>query len=166
MERKKGEKMYSNHWGGPLEINDSIHGEEEERSRINSNNNNNDWDRSSIYHQQNFNNNLDETQQSWLLDPSEKKKKTKYIDFGCIVCSTKALKWTVYTVLIAFLVIGLPVMIVNLVPKHKPRPPIPDNYTVALHKALLFFNAQKCTSSNSSSSLSYLFIYLLGFLSF
>lgn len=34
-------------------------------------------------------------------------------------------------------------MIVKLIPKHKPHPPIPDNYSVALHKALLFFNAQK-----------------------
>ncbi|KAG8065165.1 hypothetical protein GUJ93_ZPchr0004g39323 [Zizania palustris] len=56
---------------------------------------------------------LDETQQSWLLGPPEAKKKDKYIDLGCSI------------------------------PKKKPHAPPADQYTEALHKALLFFNAQK-----------------------
>jgi hypothetical protein len=35
-------------------------------------------------------------------------------------------------------------MIVKLVPHKKPPPPPPDQYTQALHKALMFFNAQRC----------------------
>ncbi|CAI9090772.1 OLC1v1025610C2 [Oldenlandia corymbosa var. corymbosa] len=126
-----------NHWGGSFEINSGDHQSltEDEKSR------NMEWDRASVSHQQHYQH-LDETQQSWLLGPPEKKKK-KYVDLGCVVCSTKALKWTAYGILIAFFLIGLPVMIVKLVPKHKEKPPVPDNYTLALNKALLFFNAQK-----------------------
>ncbi|XP_050205173.1 endoglucanase 7 [Mercurialis annua] len=114
--------MYSgNNWGGSLEIK----GADEERR---------------IGEQRD----LDETQQSWLLYPQEtKNKKKKYVDLGCILCSRKAFKWTIYSVVIAFLVIALPIIIAKSLPKHKSRPSPPDNYTVALHKALLFFNAQK-----------------------
>ncbi|XP_010277803.1 PREDICTED: endoglucanase 12-like [Nelumbo nucifera] len=119
----------ANHWGGSFEINaDST--TEDERSR------NMEYDRAALSQ------NLDETQQSWLLGPKEKKKK-KYVDLGCIVCSRKAFKWTLWSILIAFLVIALPTIIVKTLPKHKSRSPPPDNYTNALHKALLFFNAQK-----------------------
>ncbi|KAL2227844.1 UNVERIFIED_CONTAM: Endoglucanase 12 [Sesamum indicum] len=125
-----------NHWGGTLEINGADSTTEDEKSR------NMDWDRASISHQ-GYHHTLDETQQSWLLGPSDKKKKKKYVDLGCIVCSRTALKWTLGSILVAFFVIGLPIIIAKSIPKHKPRPPPPDNYTVALHKALLFFNAQK-----------------------
>ncbi|KAL1552149.1 Endoglucanase 12 [Salvia divinorum] len=124
-----------NHWGGSLEIAaDST--VEDEKSR-----NNLDWDRASLANQ-GYNGNLDQTQQSWLLGPPEKKKK-KYVDLGCIVCSRKVFKWTILSILIAFVVIGLPIIIAKAIPKHKRPPPPPDNYTVALRKALLFFNAQK-----------------------
>ncbi|KAK9291471.1 hypothetical protein L1049_019419 [Liquidambar formosana] len=129
--------MYSaNHWGGSFEINgDSA--AEDERSR------NMEWDRGALSHQ-NQHQHLDETQQSWLLGPEDgKKKKNKYVDLGCIVCSRKALKWTLWSIVIAFLVIALPTIIAKSLPKHKSHPPPPDNYTIALHKALLFFNAQK-----------------------
>ncbi|OUZ99289.1 Glycoside hydrolase [Macleaya cordata] len=121
----------ANHWGGSFEINaDSV--AEDERSR-----NMMDLDRGALSHSHQ----LDETQQSWLLGPQEKKKK-KYIDFGCIVCSHTAFKWTLGSILVAFLVIGLPTIIAKTLPKHKHHPPPPDNYTVALKKALLFFDAQ------------------------
>ncbi|KAJ0594514.1 putative cellulase [Helianthus annuus] len=67
---------------------------------------------------------LDETQQSWLLGPGEQKKK-KYVDLGCIIVSRKIFVWTT-------------------VPRHHKHPPPVDNYTIALGKALRFFNAQKC----------------------
>ncbi|CAA2957515.1 endoglucanase 12 [Olea europaea subsp. europaea] len=128
--------MYSaNHWGGSLEINGGDSTTEDDKSR------NMDWDRASVSHQR-YQHNLDETQQSWLLGPPEKKKK-KYVDLGCVVCSRTALKWTFWGFVVAFVVIALPVIIAKTVPKHKHRPPPPDNYTAALHKALLFFNAQK-----------------------
>ncbi|KAL4655111.1 hypothetical protein ACB092_01G427200 [Castanea dentata] len=98
-----------------------------------------EWDGAALYHHHQH---LDETQQSWLLGPQEKKK-TKYVDFGCIVISHKALKWILGSIVLAFCVIGLPIIIANSLPKHKSPPITPDNYSVALHKALLFFNAQK-----------------------
>uniref|UniRef100_A0A2N9EH71 Endoglucanase n=1 Tax=Fagus sylvatica TaxID=28930 RepID=A0A2N9EH71_FAGSY len=124
----------ANHWGGSFEIN---HGEvptsgEYDRSRTS------EWDGAALYPHQN----LDETQQSWLLGPQEKKKK-KYVDFGCIVISHKALKWILGSLVVAFCVIGLPIIIATSLPKHKSPPITPDNYSDALHKALLFFNAQK-----------------------
>lgn len=119
-----------NHWGGTFEIAERDAAVVEE----------NDWDRAAIQqHQQHY---LDETQQSWLLGPPEPKKK-KYIDLGCIVCSRKAFKWTIWGFLIAFVVIALPTIIVKTLPKHKAKAPPPDNYAVALEKALLFFDAQK-----------------------
>ncbi|KAI3501708.1 hypothetical protein L1887_29676 [Cichorium endivia] len=136
--------MYAaNHWGGSLEI----ASENDHEDRNGRNKNMEDMDKASLYNAQSqYSGTLDQTQQSWLLDPndaSRKKNKTRYVDLGCIVVKRKALKWTLIAVLVAFLVIGLPVIIVKSLPKHKSRPPPPDQYTEALHKALLFFNAQK-----------------------
>ncbi|KAH0716109.1 hypothetical protein KY284_009014 [Solanum tuberosum] len=141
--------MYSNHWGGALEIATTTGGEsttdDDNRSR------NIDLDRASVNQLQRYDNydrstqssrNLDETQQSWLLGPPEKKKK-KYVDLGCIICSRKALKYTFIGIIVAFAVIALPTIVVKVWPKHKSQPSLPDNYTFALHKALMFFDAQK-----------------------
>ncbi|KAL6565306.1 hypothetical protein OROGR_002257 [Orobanche gracilis] len=136
----------NNHWGGSLEINGGDSTNDNERSR------NMDWDRASVSHQgDNHDHLLDETQQSWLLGPSDNKKKKKYVDLGCIVCSRDALKWTTGSIFVAFIVIGLPIIVAKSLPKHKPRPPSPDNYTIALRKALLFFNAQKCKVGGSQN---------------
>ncbi|KAK4707831.1 hypothetical protein R3W88_028756 [Solanum pinnatisectum] len=141
--------MYSNHWGGALEIATTTGGEstteDDNRSR------NFDLDRASLNQLQRYDTydrstqssrNLDETQQSWLLGPPEKKKK-KYVDLGCIICSRKALKYTFIGIIVAFAVIALPTIVVKVWPKHKSQPSLPDNYTFALHKALMFFDAQK-----------------------
>uniref|UniRef100_M1BBU7 cellulase n=1 Tax=Solanum tuberosum TaxID=4113 RepID=M1BBU7_SOLTU len=141
--------MYSNHWGGALEIATTTGGEsttdDDNRSR------NFDLDRASVNQLQRYDNydrstqssrNLDETQQSWLLGPPEKKKK-KYVDLGCIICSRKALKYTLIGIIVAFAVIALPTIVVKVWPKHKSQPSLPDNYTFALHKVLMFFDAQK-----------------------
>lgn len=121
-----------NHWGGSFEIHaDSA--TDDERSR------NMDMDRAALSHQ------LDETQQSWLLGPEDpNRRKRKYVDLGCVVCSRKALKWTLWSVVIGALVIVLPIVIVKTLPKHRTPTPPPDTYTIALHRSLLFFNAQKC----------------------
>ncbi|CAN0899424.1 Endoglucanase 25 [Linum grandiflorum] len=119
-------------WGGPLEINTADSTTDDDRSR-----NLNDLDRAALSRQ------LDETQQSWLLGPTEQKKKNKYVDLGCIIVSRKIFLWTFGTLLAAALLTGLIVLIVKFAPRHhKPQPP-PDNYTLALNKALMFFNAQR-----------------------
>ncbi|KAF9610608.1 hypothetical protein IFM89_023496 [Coptis chinensis] len=85
---------------------------------------------------------LNEAQQSWLLRPQPKKMK-KYVDFGCIVCSYKALLWTIVAILFAFLLIGLPIIVSKSLPNKKDHPTPPDDSSKALHTALRFFNAQK-----------------------
>lgn len=92
---------------------------------------------------------LEETQQSWLLGPSDQKKKKKQfiVHLGCVnVGSRKLLKYIAWTVLASILLTGFIVMIVKLIPHHHlPPAPSEHSYTQALiHKALLFFNAQKC----------------------
>ena len=126
-----------NHWGGSFDIQaEPIMADEHSR--------NIDEDRAMLFRQQ-----LDETQQGWLLGPQDKKKKEKYVDLGCIVCKRKLFKWAVWSLLLGFVVIGVPIIIAKHLPKHiKPVPP-PDEYTVALHKALRFFNAQRCEVSSS-----------------
>ncbi|CAA7399268.1 unnamed protein product [Spirodela intermedia] len=121
-------------WGGPLEISHADSATDDDRSR-----NLQDLDRAALSRQ------LDETQQSWLLArPGEPgKKKKKYVDLGCMVVSRKHFLWTVGSILGAALLVGLIVLIVKTMPHHRPRPPPPDKYTQALHKALMFFNAQR-----------------------
>ncbi|RRT83101.1 hypothetical protein B296_00000742 [Ensete ventricosum] len=129
-------------WGGPLEIHaDSA--TDDDRSR------NLDLDRAALSM---TSRQLDETQQSWLLaGPGDKgKKKKKYVDLGCLIVSRKIFLWTVGAVVAAAALAGLITLIVKTVPHHhRPRPP-PDNYTLALHKALMFFNAQRCESQSLS----------------
>ncbi|KAG6532627.1 endoglucanase 10-like [Zingiber officinale] len=122
-------------WGGPLEISNADSATDDDRSR-----NLQEYDRAALSRQ------LDETQQSWLLaapgDAAGKKKK-RYVDLGCVVVDRKIFLWTVGSVLGVGLLIGLIVLIVKTVPhRHRPPPP-PDEYTQALHKALMFFNAQR-----------------------
>jgi endoglucanase len=120
-------------WGGPLEISNADSATDDDRSR--------DLDRAALMRQ------LDETQQSWLLaGPGDQagKKKKRYVDLGCVVVDRKIFMWTVGTILGVGLFIGFVMMIVKLVPHKKPPPPPPDQYTQALHKALMFFNAQRC----------------------
>lgn len=124
----------ANHWGGSFEI-QAESTTDDERSR------NMDLDRAALTHHHE----LDETQQSWLLGPPDPNhRRGKYVDLGCILCSRKALKWTLWSVVVGMLVIVLPTVIVKTLPKHRTPTPPPDNYTIALHRALLFFNAQKC----------------------
>ncbi|XP_052197591.1 endoglucanase 12 [Diospyros lotus] len=129
--------MFSgNPWGGSLEISStSINGTAEDDNERSSNY----YDNDHHHHHRD----LDETQQSWLLGRSDEKKKSRYVDLGCIVCSRKALKWTVGIAAVAFFAIALPIIIVKSLPHHKASRPPPDTYSLSLHKALRFFNAQK-----------------------
>ncbi|MBA0724557.1 hypothetical protein Golax_021242 [Gossypium laxum] len=119
-------------WGGPLEINAADSATDDDRSRTLQ-----DLDRAALSRP------LDETQQSWLLGPSEQKKKKKYVDLGCIIVSRKIFVWTVGTLVVSAVLAGLITLIVKTVPRHHHGKPPPDNYTLALHKALMFFNAQR-----------------------
>ncbi|PKU77418.1 endoglucanase 10 [Dendrobium catenatum] len=133
--------MYSRDpWGGPLEIAAAAGGgggdsaTDDDRSR-----NLQDLDRAALSRQ------LDETQQSWLLARTgdSGKMKKRYVDLGCFVVSRKIFFWTAGTLLGFGLLIGFILLIINVVPHRHPKPPPPDQYTLALHKALLFFNAQR-----------------------
>ncbi|XP_061354232.1 endoglucanase 25-like isoform X2 [Gastrolobium bilobum] len=119
-------------WGGPLEINATDSATDDDRSR-----NLNDLDRAALSRP------LDETQQSWLLGPTDQKKKKKYVDLGCIIVSRKIFVWTLGTILVSAFIAGFITLIVKTVPRHHHKHPPPDNYTLALHKTLMFFNAQK-----------------------
>ncbi|XP_074566924.1 endoglucanase 9-like [Curcuma longa] len=123
-------------WGGPLEISQADSATDDDRSR------NLDLDRAALSM---TSRQLDETQQSWLLaGPGDQgKKKKKYVDLGCLIVSRKLFLWTVGALVVTAAVAGLIALIIKTVPRHhRPHPP-PDNYTLALHKALMFFNAQR-----------------------
>uniref|UniRef100_R7W4F9 Endoglucanase n=1 Tax=Aegilops tauschii TaxID=37682 RepID=R7W4F9_AEGTA len=120
-----------NHWGGSFEITDPSEVEDNHSRNM-------DIDPGALQQRQ-----LDETQKSWLLGPPETKKKDKYIDLGCVLVKRKLLWSMLGAVLGAFLLIGLPIIIAKSIPKKPSRAPAPDKYTQALHKALLFFDAQK-----------------------
>jgi hypothetical protein len=121
-------------WGGPLEVcPDSA--TDDDRSR------NLDIDRGALSRT------LDETQQSWLLaGPGDqgRKRKKKYVDIGCLVVSRKLFVWTLGVLLAAAVFAGVVAGIAKAIPRRHRPPPPPDDYTVALHKALMFFNAQRC----------------------
>ena len=89
-------------------------------------------------------------EQRGKTSPTNKKTKTKYVDLGCVVCSRKLLKIMAGSILATAIIIGLVVMIVEFVPHHHSHALHPDNYTLALHKTLLFFNAQKCKNLHIS----------------
>nr|GMD47348.1 endoglucanase 25-like [Ipomoea batatas] len=55
----------------------------------------------------------------------------------------KVFKWSVGVMVFAALLVGFITLIVKMVPPHRHHNPPPDNYTLALHKALMFFNAQR-----------------------
>ncbi|KAJ0979156.1 hypothetical protein J5N97_014630 [Dioscorea zingiberensis] len=124
-------------WGGPLEISHADSATDDERSRTL-----HDIDRAALSASSRP---LDETQQSWLLaGPGDQgTKKKKYVDLGCLIVSRKIFLWTVGSLAAAAVLAGFVTLIVKTVPRHhRPKPP-PDNYTLALHKALMFFNAQR-----------------------
>ncbi|KAH9332013.1 hypothetical protein KI387_004121 [Taxus chinensis] len=115
-------------WGGAFEINaDSA--TEDNRSRT-------EVDSGALSRQ------LDETQQSWLLGPGEQKN-NKNVDLGCVEIKPNLFKWILAIFAVAAVTGSLAAIIVKTLPKHHHSPPPPDNYTIALHKALQFFNAQK-----------------------
>lgn len=104
--------------------------EDDNRSR------NLDFDRASVK-------SLEETQQSWLLEPAAQKKQ-KQIDLGCMVCSRKLFLIIFGTLLAASAIVGLSIVIWKFAPRKHHHPAPLDNYTIALKMALRFFDAQKC----------------------
>ncbi|CAN8307657.1 unnamed protein product [Cochlearia groenlandica] len=141
-----------NLWGGSLDAvdKDQIVAEEEERLK-----NMSEWDRGALHSQrlaaeeEEKNHQLNETQQSWLLAPQDKwkKKRQKYVNLGCVAVTRTSCMWTVGSIAVLFLVVAMPIIIAKSLPRHKSTPLLPDNYTLALHKSIQFFDAQKCMSS-------------------
>ncbi|CAD6260403.1 unnamed protein product [Miscanthus lutarioriparius] len=127
--------MYSaNHWGGSFDITTEGASEDDD-SR------NTDVDAGALSARQHHE--LDETQQGWLLGPPEAKKKGRHVDLGCVVVKRKFLWWAFWVLVAGFILVGLPIIVYKSMPRRAPLPPPPDQYAEALHKALLFFNAQK-----------------------
>lgn len=85
-------------WGGPLEINAGDSATDDDRSR-----NLQDLDRAALSSRP-----LDETQQSWLLGPSETKKKKKYVDLGCVIVSRKIFTRTLGSILAGLIIMTVP----------------------------------------------------------
>ncbi|KAJ6817571.1 endoglucanase 12-like [Iris pallida] len=142
-EERRERKMHSaTPWGGSLEMHAASDHLTEEDDATHSRNL--ELDPSALARRQHLLE-LDETQQSWLLGPQDSRKssKNKYVDLGCLVVRRKHLWWALWTLLAAFVVVGVPTIIVKALPKHQKPPPPPDQYANALRKALLFFNAQK-----------------------
>lgn len=100
---------------------------------------------------------MDNVIESVQANTTMNENETRNVDLRCCVVSKKTLKWTVIGIAITILVIEVSVLIIaKSLPKHKSRSlpldqdtesgsPTQDPYTEALHKALLFFDAQKCT---------------------
>ncbi|KAJ1271724.1 hypothetical protein BS78_06G148000 [Paspalum vaginatum] len=126
----------ANHWGGSFEI--STDGASEYDDSPNA-----DLDPGALSSAARRHYELDETQLGWLLAPPVAKKKNRYVDLGCVVVKRRALWWCLWALGAAFVLVGLPVIVSKYIPHRAPRPPPPDQYAEALHKALLFFNAQK-----------------------
>ncbi|OAY71183.1 Endoglucanase 12 [Ananas comosus] len=100
--------MFSaNHWGGSFEINNNGGDADDDHSR------NMDMDRAALSRQ------LDETQQSWLLGPQESKKKDKYVDLGCVVVKRKLIWWAFWALLVAFIVVGVPIIVVKSIRRRR-----------------------------------------------
>lgn len=85
---------------------------------------------------------LDETQQSWLLEPKVEKKEPM-VDLGCVSVTRRFFRWMNCIFWGIVVIIALALIIWKFGPKHGHSPPKPDNYTIALSKALSFFDIQK-----------------------
>ncbi len=116
-------------------------GAEDDRSR------NLDFDRASVR-------SLEETQQSWLLEPA-RNKSTPQIDFGCMTCSRKFFFIFVCVLFAACVAVGFAILIWKVAPHKHSSPLPPDTYTVAFHKSLLFFDAQKSGRLPPSNNISW-----------
>lgn len=83
----------------------------------------------------------EEVKQTWLLRPNIERTKIRRKKFS----HGKMLKHLAgYAALAGFITL---VVVLALRGSHHHRPPpVSDNYTIALHHALFFFNAQRCTS--------------------
>lgn len=97
---------------------------------------------------------LEETHQSWLLEPKAEKKK-KEIDLGCMVCSRKLFLILFVTTIAASSIVGLSVLFWKMTPRKHHHPPPLDNYTIALKMALKFFDAQKSGRLPKSNNISW-----------
>ncbi|KAG0581416.1 hypothetical protein KC19_4G249800 [Ceratodon purpureus] len=86
---------------------------------------------------------LDETQQSWLLEPNNKKKQPRVnLGFGAS-CTRRCFLWSICIFLTCAIIVALSLVTWKFAPKKHRTLSAPDNYTIALGKALTFFDIQK-----------------------
>ncbi|KAH7578281.1 hypothetical protein ACOSP7_000494 [Xanthoceras sorbifolium] len=93
---------------------------------------------------------VEEVKQSWLLRPErekEMKRKKKFIQ-GKVIKNL-----AVYTALAGL--ITLVIVLVSRRRHHQRTAPVSDNYTIALHHALMFFNAQRSGSLPAHNNVSW-----------
>lgn len=86
---------------------------------------------------------LDEIEQSWLLEPQSTKQQPM-IDLGCISCRRTCFWWFISIFWACVVIISLSLVVWKFSPTEHHSVPTPDIYTLALHKALTFFDIQKC----------------------
>ena len=127
--------MYNNQWGGPMELSLEVGGDDDRSVRSVS-----EFERD---RERPSRRTLDETQQSWLLEPARAKRKPN-VDLGCVECNRKCFWWFICLFWAACVITGVGVVIWKFAPRKHHAPPTPDNYTVALSSGLSFFDAQKC----------------------
>ncbi|GLJ16176.1 hypothetical protein SUGI_0270130 [Cryptomeria japonica] len=94
---------------------------------------------------------IEETQKSWLLHPLDIGGSRKTVNLGFFICKKSMFANFIYTIFIAVILAGLVAAIVIFAPRKHHHSSPPDKYTLALHQALLFFDAQKSGYLNSSN---------------
>lgn len=89
---------------------------------------------------------LDETEQSWLLEPKDERNQGMIDLCGWISCRRKCFWWIVSAFWACVLVVSVAVVIWKFAPRGRGRDESAnlDVYSVALKKALTFFDIQKC----------------------
>lgn len=89
---------------------------------------------------------LEEIKKGWILKPKEMKRRRS---------SHLALKRCFWAIVLASVIIALPIIIVKNWPQPQNNPPPPDQYKVALTKALQFFDAQMSGRLPTSKNISW-----------
>ncbi|KAK2649585.1 hypothetical protein Ddye_017074 [Dipteronia dyeriana] len=122
----------TNLWGGSFEI---IPNEDQAVTE------DGDYDRAA-YRSQTPPLSVDEVKQGWLLRPEREKEQRRKKKFTTVNMIKSLVLYAVLAGLFITLIIVL-VVVARRHHHHRP-PPTSDNYTVSLHLALTFFNAQRC----------------------
>ena len=92
----------------------------------------------------------EEVKQGWLLRPAVEMEGKRRKNKRCINMNPTVVIRTLVVVAILVGFVALVAFVVTRVHHHRPLP-VQDNYIIALQRALMFFNAQRCMSLRFSS---------------